>query len=134
MSTTPNITDTAGLIVIVGGIFGTIGYSLAAFFKGRLKGEKDVDDAAKESNEILRNLIEDQKLEITKLRAVQETMQSKITDMQAQIAELNARRSFLEGLISESVNHYFETHPEMAVELAKTMVNTGINKLTVVKK
>jgi len=129
-----DFTSIGSIVIAVGAIFGTLGYATASFLKGRKDGEESGEQVAAQSNEILRNLIDDQKLEITKLRASQEVMQGKMANMQAQITELTARRSFLEGLISESVNNYLESHPEMAVELAKTMVNTGVNKLTVTKK
>ena len=98
------------LVVGAGIIAVGIPYIRAQFKKGKVQ----VQD---ESNQLLRNLVEDQKKSIEALEDWRKDATLKIEAMQTQIAELSNKKNDLEKLIMVALVDFFKANPELAKQV-----------------
>lgn len=97
-------------ILGIGAFIGAIPY-----FKGQYK--KGKDKAQEASNKILRDLVDDQKKAIENLEMWRKEAELKMSYLEGRVEELTKKKGDLESIIVQSLNSYFEAHPEMAVDI-----------------
>lgn len=81
------------------------------------KFQTGADDAAHQSNEILRGLIDDQNNEILRLRDRMHNVENILT-------AVSVKNEYLEKLMSMAIAEYFVQHPEEA-KAAKSLIESS---------
>lgn len=76
-----------------------------------------VNNAAKESNQILRDLNSDKDSKIKLLDEKQEEILGKLKELERRIEYLTRQKKTYEDLITEALRDHFKAHPDMALEL-----------------
>lgn len=94
-------------IVALGAIVAAIPY-----FKGQYE---------KESNKILRGLVDDQKKAIENLEAWRVDAEKKIAYLTGQVETLHTEKTNIEILVKTALKEHFAAHPDMAVDLQGKM-------------
>lgn len=95
-------------LIGLGIIVASVPYIRGTYKKGK-------DDAQEESNNILRNLVNDQKKAIENLVAWQKVATAKISALEVQVKVINEKRTDLAEIIEKSLDSFFEAHPDLAV-------------------
>lgn len=105
----------ADVLVLIGTIAVGLVYVTVAMKRGS-------NDASRESNEILRGLIEDQKSEIVKLRERMHSLGNDMQKLQVKFEQLSAERKQLSQLVVLALAEHFAGKPD-AVRIAQALVS-----------
>jgi len=91
-----------------------IGILIASFpyFRGQYQ---------KESNKLLRTLVDDQKKSIESLEEWRAEAEKKIAYLSGQVETLQTQKTDMEILVKTALKEHFAAHPDMAVELQGRM-------------
>ena len=105
-------------IQIIGNIVVLAGVLVAGYPYLKAKYIKTDTTTQKESNDLLRKLVSDQKTSIEALEAWQKEATQKITALENQVKDLNSKKTDLEELIRVALVQYFAANPTVAEKIA----------------
>ena len=105
-----------GFLLGLGGIIFAVAYAYGQIRTGTTK-------ALQESNTTLRQLIDDQNSKIAVLETSHQENKTQIASLQGKVDTLLKTNGDLSNMIQLALNHYFENHPDKAMELAAELSN-----------
>jgi len=120
-----NLTDLTNVNTYL--VLGAFAAALGFFF---LSFKRQTVSATRESNEILRSFIDDQKQEILKLRERQHDMVNAITALKLQVQHLADRRDYLEKLVNAALREHFSRDPGVADAVKQSLDKPTLAPLT----
>ena len=107
------------VLTVLGSVVAIAGTILFAFSKLTAEGRR----ASIESNGLLRNLIEDQRRELTKLRERMHETENTITALKLQVELLLDRRDYLEKVINTALREHFSADPSIAKKVQEILTS-----------
>ena len=112
-----NLIASANFVTILGGITSFIVVAIVVY----LYAKSGSNQVAKESNDILRGLVDDQKEEILKLRQRLHDLTNQLTGIQLKVEHLAVRRDYLEGIMITALRAHFSADPTIADTVKQTL-------------